>query len=414
MENYRRALKNKFSDYTKVVAERDMIQNKTNIGFTLLDAVERKQTRLFDELIKRHNTLCKEYDLKCEQVTTLYEKNDRLRFKRKQLNNKLNEQEALIKKFYSTRSTLEEDAQKLEYKLSHINKTIDNLKDIQRQTELKLNDMDQEIVCTKDTIAGKMAQNTKLENQIDVEWTTNTSLQATKSDTIIKHDEIIRSLQTQVATVRNQLDEKMVELRNIKRRFDKTQQQYDVQNEQSKELKANFYHLQGVYEKEKCNANKEICSLQENAKSLITKYTLINTNTLYDAQIENGKLKLKLEDQNNTFKKFIANKEHLQQEVNRIKQTMELAQQNLLTERKQRANEIKLHETKLLFKNQEKCKLRIFIRDQVRHIKRVKMEMAAIKPTAVPQSSQTSFTSALKTHSELLYADDQISVIDAC
>jgi len=416
MVNFKQGLKNKFNALFEVVDERDMIRrynNKSNIDATLMVAVEPKHTCSFKELIQKYNTLRNKYEYKCEQVNTLYKKNDRLRLNKKQLNDKLNEQETLTDNINSTHSTIENDAQELEYRLSRINATIDNLKDMQRQTQLKLNDMDQNIVCAKNTIAEKIAQCTRLENQIDDEWEKSTSLQVSISDRMIEHDQITSSLRTEIDQLRNQLDEKTTELTNSKRRLNKTQQQYEIQNEKTKELKANFNHLQGVYEKEKYNALKEIFSLQQNIKSLTTKHTLINTHTIYDTQIENGKLKLKLEDQNNTFKKLITNKEHLQQEVNRNKQATELARQELLTKRKQRHNEMKLHESKLLLKNQEKSDLKIFIRDQVRQIKKLKMEITAIKPTAVPQSSQMSFTKALKTHLDLLYAEDEIPVIDA-
>lgn len=406
MEKHVQELESKFKDYKDVVADRDKMQCMASNGLAQLETMKSKQQCMFDELMIRYNSLCRQYTFTHDQSNKFDEENEVLRLDNKKLNDKLKEHKVLVKDLNAICSTLQDDAKKLHNQLSNANESIHNLQAVTHQTELELKNKDQKIYCFQNKIAEKIAQFKELEDKIRAEQVKHECLKTSKCEIEMENAKIMKSFETEMAAVRGKLNEKSTEHSYFTQYFCKQNQEYEKLNDQLKNLKCRVLELKETYEKEKCCSNMEICRLKDEAKSTCEEFT-INSKQLCDTQTEINKMKYELEDQVKITKELTLKVDFLQQDICRYKRAFTLATQKLEAERQQRTNEAQLTDRKAMMQIQEKCELGQLIEEQAWQIKRLKMQIADLKHSRVEHNS-LSFTTVLNTYLHLLCDDDQI------
>lgn len=380
LELYVTELENKLCGYEDVVAQRDALQEKTSTGISMLDKMKSKQIIMFNELINRYNSLYDEYNCQRENLNRLIGENDCLRNENNRIMNKLNEQDVHIENIKYHCTTLKDENHRLNEQCSNSIRNIDNLQNLQRQTEIIIMDKDKKICCAENTLGEKIAQNIELENKIRAEQIKNECLESTMSKIEIKNEKIVQSLKVDLTSVQDQLNKNSIEFLKLKKMFDEKQQECKMLTDELINLKKIINDHQESKEEEKYKFDEEIGGLKAEIESLNTELVLINNKFCY-MQGENSKLQSKLEDSAKTCKQLILMEENLQNELKQRKQDVELITQKLMAERTQRTNEEKSHDRKVMLKTQENFELTKLIEDQERQIKRLKMQMADIKPS---------------------------------
>lgn len=409
MEKHVQELENKLEDYKEVVADRDKMQCLASSGLEQLESMKSKQQGMFDELMVQYNSLCRQYTFTQDQSNKFNEENEVLRFNNKKLNKKLKEQEIFNKDLNSICSKLQEEAKRLQNQLSDINESAHKLQTIKQQTELELQDKDQNIFDLQRKIGIKITQLKELEDKKREEQVKHECLKTSKCEVEIEKGKIVKSFEVEMAIMRGKLNEKSTEHSYFTKYFFKQNQDYEKLNNQLNNLRCRVVELKETYEKDKCHSNMDICRLKAEMKSTCEELAVISKQ-LCDTQSEINRMMYDLEDQVKITNKLTLKVDFLRQDSCRYKRALTFAMQKLEAERQQRINETQLADRKTTIQVQEKCELEQLIDEQIWQIKRLKMQIADLKQSQVGKNS-LSFTSMLNTYLHLLYDDDQLQKV---
>lgn len=376
MKKYTHELEHKLYDYNKIVAERDMMQEKASTGLRLLDSIENKQMCLFDEVICRYNELCEKNAIAERQLDVLDKENECLRSLKEQMCGTIADQKEAITKLNGICSTLQEDARCLRKQCADVMDSTHSIRDSQRQTENKLVDMCRKMDCTQNVeSADKQMEHLK---DKCMDQLRDECLCAIKSLVQSENEKLVRWLRTEVAGMREQYDNKLTKMEHG---YNENQRECQIICDKLKKLKKIVDDNHETCKKAACGISEELRCLRNDAKSLNTELTVVDSK-LANLQTENCKLKDCLDDQVNVTKGLVLAEESTRQELKRNKQNLELATQKFTIERNQRLNEMQVHDRKSMLESQELCEIRQLIEDQGRQIKKLKAQIACGKSSA--------------------------------
>lgn len=368
-------------DYEPIVAEKDEMQKKASMGVRLLDKMNNKQIYVFNELVKRHNSLYTRYLALRERANDLYEENSCLSYENNRLENKLREQATGIGRLKTICLIVRKEVQLLQNRLADAVKAKTSMCDLQRQTEIEFDDKERQLISAQNDIDEKTAQHVELENKIHAEQMKSECIRSSKIEIEIDHQKTVESLQAETTSLQNQLNKTSIELALQQRDFDAKQRENESLFDQSKLYEKCINDLRETIEKEKHWADGEIGSLKMEAESSGAELAHVNKK-LCDTQEENNRLKNEFEDRVRKTKQLTATQEHLRREVESHKQRVEVMTHKLKTKRRHRVQEIESLERTLTMKNQELCELRQLIGYQTRQIEMLNMQMAVKIPTS--------------------------------
>lgn len=374
LERKANELKNKLCNYDVVVEERDAMKCKMANALKKMDSIRNKQEEMFNELICKHDSLNMKYNMERERLKCLQNDNDSLQCKNEQLYDKLDEQDDAIDKLETIRVTLKEDAQKLKCQISEATRVLKQFQDRLRTLESEYKVKDQEMNCLQNTLAENITKHTKLEKKVCIEQDRNEILRSSINELKVTEEKTVRSLQAELTHLQCQLNEKLSELATIERNLKEKQEEIEMQKDRKAELKKVIKELREVYFKEKTKAEKEVCELRSEVKSIVSDTECINSK-LCDAQIESTKLKCQLKGQCDKIRLLELTKDQIQQEVRRIKENKELTTKMLTAEREQHDREKVVSERRLASKAQEECELKKLIKKQTDQIKKFKKQI---------------------------------------
>lgn len=367
-------LKSKLCNYEVVVEERDAIKCKMAKAHKKMELIRHKQEEMFNELICKHDSLNMKYNMERERLKCLQNDNDSLQCKNEQLHDKLDEQDEAIVKLETIRITLKEDAQKLKCQIADATRVLKQFQDRLRTLETEYKVKDQEMNCLQNTLAENITKHTKIEKKVCIEQERNEILRSSINELKMNEEKTVRSLQAELTYLQSQLNEKLSELATIERNLKEKQNEIEIQKDQKVELKKVIKELREVYFKEKTKAEKEVCELRSEVKSIVSDTECINSK-LCDAQIESTKLKCQLKGQCDKIRLLELTKDQIQQELRRIKENKELTTKMLTVEREQHDRERVVSERKLASKVQEECELKQLIKKQSHQIQKLKKKV---------------------------------------
>jgi len=377
-EKYIDELEDQLCNYEDVIAERDYLKSELTKGQTKLDYIKIEKTNILNELIRETKELSCKYNIQEEKLIGLQEENNCLQCENEEILNKLDELQINIHKLDNINSTLLENKKILERQLSESMEITNKLKDRKQLTQLKLQDTEQEIICTQNTIAEKITQITELEKNINIEQDRYECLQSTICELKMKSENISKTLKAKKAEIRCKVNEKSAELCVLKFKLKDKQAEELEQKNRTIQLKKELNLFKQEHCKEKCRVDKKIGELRVELKSIASNLKLINSK-LCDAQIESTNLKCQIKNQNESIKQLDSTKEMLQQEVKRIKETTDSTTEMITAQLKKHDNDKKMFDRKLDLKLKEHCELKKLSKNQTEQLTKLKKKILDVK-----------------------------------
>ncbi|KAE9529652.1 hypothetical protein AGLY_011748 [Aphis glycines] len=160
-ETYTDELEDQLCDYEDVIAERDNLKSEITKGQTKLDSIKIEKSNVLSELIYETKELSCKYNIQEAILIGLQDENNCLQFENEQILNKLEKLQIKINNLDNINSTLLENKIILERQLSEAIEVTNKLKDKKQLAQTKLQDTEQDIICTQKAVAEKITQITE-------------------------------------------------------------------------------------------------------------------------------------------------------------------------------------------------------------------------------------------------------------
>ncbi|VVC26300.1 Hypothetical protein CINCED_3A003401 [Cinara cedri] len=377
-QKYIKELNEKLCDYDDVIAQRDEMQYQMSTALARLDSMKTKQMDMITEQVCRYDEINNNYNTDREELTQLIKENDCLRNENEKLCVKLNEQEGLLEELENVHLTLLQDAQNVQIKFEDVTEIANKYKERKRQMETELRVKDKDLICVKNILSEKVMYHTQLEKKLSIEQIQNDNLRFSINELKWKYDNTVRCLKAKITEQQSKLNEKMPKFTAIKRKLKGTQEEVEIQNYQTIELKKRVQKLRQFYFNRKNKTDRVVFEFKVKVKSKTLDLELIDTK-LRNAQEENDKLQCQLNDQEETIKRLVPKIEQLHQDVRSIKETTELTTNVNKMECERHDKEVKAFQRKFELKDHEEEELEQLVSKQNEQIKKMKKQLFGMK-----------------------------------
>lgn len=361
-----------------LIAERDELQCKLHERKKWKETIQNEQTEAFNELLCRDDTLCRDYHKLQKELKVYNQEHYDLLSENDELDQKLIEHKEVLKELNCRKLRqlqIGEDLQKQFSDTIEIKQKLKNKKDeASAQNEI----LDKDLISVQKKLTEQIVINGELDKLINEEQNKKERLESIINELKIDIDKLNKSFQTESLNQKNQLNDKAAQLDKIEK--DKNCKLEEIKMNECRliELNTKLKALQENNLKEKNKLNTKVCELKVEINTLTSKLDTNNAK-LCDFQSKSIVFKNHLNNQENIIKLMESTKEKIMQELKNLKNTSETLATTITTLKQLREKEKKTFEAKLLLKNQEKCKIKEFIKGQMDQIKKLQAQILEMK-----------------------------------
>lgn len=361
-----------------LITERDELRQKLKDTLEWKDSVQNQQSKDFNELLCRDDTLCRDFNRLQKELNISNQEHNRLLCENDELDKKLNEQRKVLEELKCLKITHQENAKNLQKQYLDIIEIRQKLQNKLHEATLKKNMVDKDLTCVQKKLTEQINIHADLDKTVSKQQDEKECLVSSINELKIDIEKLSKSNKTESLNQQNQLSEKTAQLNMIiKTKNDKTEEikTYECQ---IATLNTKIKVLQENYLKEKSKLDLKNCELKAEINSLTSKLDASNEK-LCDIQSKNTILKNHLNNQENMIKLLESTKEKIIQELKKIKNTTEKLTTTITALSQLREKEKITHEKKIVSKNQEKCKLKELIKIELEQINKLQNRILDIK-----------------------------------
>jgi uncharacterized coiled-coil protein SlyX len=361
-----------------LIAERDELKCKLHETLKWKDRNQNKQTEDFNELLCRLDTLTRDYNTSLKELIFCNGEHDCLSSENDELDQKLTDYKKVLEELKCCKLTQIQIADDLQKQYSD---TTENRQQLQNKLHVaKANNevVDKDFSCVQKTLTEQITIQGELEKTISKEQNEKERLVSSINELKINIEKLNKLFQSESLYQQNQENEKKAQLNTIKEKKNNKHEEIKIHECRIIELNTKIKALQENNLKEKSKLNTKVCELKVEINTLTSKLDYCNAK-LCDFQSKSIVFKNHLNNQENIIKLLESTKEKIMQELKNLKNCNEKLTMTITTLNQLREKEKKIYETKLLLKNQEKCKIKEVIKGQMDQIKKLQAQILDMK-----------------------------------